>query len=510
MSMTALQTISGEIQSQPLNDNFSLIGQDFNAHLNNIAKVYINVMSPPAPYNELVGDGLTDDITNLLSLISYAESLSDGINKIKLYFPPATYALSDYFTLDSSKICIESSGAILLFTSDTDGIIVSSNGVSGAAYSTKMIPVINGFTLNGIGSGSTKTGIKFDNVVDKMCKILGCNITGFDIPVYYGSNTWLTTFESMNIYGNNQGINFPSGLTNSGEKIMFIDCNIFNQPEALVVNQNNLELSFFNCSFDYLDLSNFIKLNVTCIIRFNNCHLEANVAFPWISISAESICLSMNECFIGGNPATVGTQPFVYTATTFYRTKVIFRDLRYAFSGTRIDLASPTILLQTDNIVGYLNESAFTNNFLDNGNFEAGSAGSTARGWTLTNATVVDSGTTAPYEGSNCLLLSDSTTQTAVQYVDRVRPGDYIDVDCYCKNTAAGKKNFNVLLEFLNYNNETISNISYGSSSTVTDWTYFRLNPASRAPLGTSRIRITFRSNSGWSYYIDNIRISIQ
>jgi len=33
MSMTAMQTISGTIQSQTLNDNFSLIGQDFDAHL---------------------------------------------------------------------------------------------------------------------------------------------------------------------------------------------------------------------------------------------------------------------------------------------------------------------------------------------------------------------------------------------------------------------------------------------------------------------------------------------
>ena len=33
MSMTAMQTISGEIQSQPLNDNFSLIAQDVTIHL---------------------------------------------------------------------------------------------------------------------------------------------------------------------------------------------------------------------------------------------------------------------------------------------------------------------------------------------------------------------------------------------------------------------------------------------------------------------------------------------
>lgn len=57
MSMTAMQTISGEIQSQTLNDNFSLIGQDFAAYKADTTQRAINVMS--APYNAR-GDGSDD------------------------------------------------------------------------------------------------------------------------------------------------------------------------------------------------------------------------------------------------------------------------------------------------------------------------------------------------------------------------------------------------------------------------------------------------------------------
>lgn len=96
----SLTTISGEIQAQPLNDNFSYL----NEQLTNFSEIYVNVKNKGA-----VGDGVTNDTTAFTDAVSELKAAGGGT----LYVPFGNYNAS--VTIDDNNITLlmDNSASIL-------------------------------------------------------------------------------------------------------------------------------------------------------------------------------------------------------------------------------------------------------------------------------------------------------------------------------------------------------------------------------------------------------------
>ena len=118
----ALTPISGEIQAQPLNDNFSSIDNSFNSVDAQLADIAINVKSFGAK-----GDGIADDYGSIQNAIN-----SLGVNGGKILFPKGTYLLSkplvvsDYTTLEGTT----KSGCVLKRSTQSFSDVLSASGGS--------------------------------------------------------------------------------------------------------------------------------------------------------------------------------------------------------------------------------------------------------------------------------------------------------------------------------------------------------------------------------------------
>jgi len=88
MAITALTTISGTIDSQPFNDNFSYVAQEFNTHL----AENVSVKNYGA-----VGDGITDDIAALDAAQAALIALGGGL----LILPIGVYRITRTFYIEN-------------------------------------------------------------------------------------------------------------------------------------------------------------------------------------------------------------------------------------------------------------------------------------------------------------------------------------------------------------------------------------------------------------------------
>jgi hypothetical protein len=120
----ALTTISGEIQAQPLNDNFSYLNSEVEALKTDEA--YINVMAPPSPLVAAKGDWNgstgTDDTVAINACLQYVVSAGGGT----VLLPGGrSYAVSDALLMDGDNLSIISIGSpatIINTSADKDTI----------------------------------------------------------------------------------------------------------------------------------------------------------------------------------------------------------------------------------------------------------------------------------------------------------------------------------------------------------------------------------------------------
>ncbi|WP_408586583.1 hypothetical protein [Novosphingobium sp.] len=119
---------------------------------------------------------------------------------------------------------------------------------------------LSGFTLQGGKTGSTAVldhtglaGIRWNSFSDIDGNLVGlrdANVTGFDDALALGDGAYLVPIEGVNLYGNGVGVYFPTGRTNAGENIRFVNGGIFNNKVG-VDNPGAAEMTFFGTAIDY-------------------------------------------------------------------------------------------------------------------------------------------------------------------------------------------------------------------------------------------------------------------
>jgi hypothetical protein len=109
-----------------------------------VQSIFINVKYPPAPYTGATGDGVTDDTTAIVSLVSLANTL-----KSRLFFPDGVYILKQ--TLKGQSIIFEGSANSVLVWDSYAG-----NGIELAPIDTKTVAGVKNLILKcrGMNGGS--------------------------------------------------------------------------------------------------------------------------------------------------------------------------------------------------------------------------------------------------------------------------------------------------------------------------------------------------------------------
>lgn len=132
-------------------------------------------------------------------------------------------------------------------------------------------------SIVGPGSGGSTTGILVGGTNGAAHHVFdGLRIESFGTGVSFGNSAYVLMFRDCRIYGNGTAVNFPSGLTNSGENITFLHCvfsgNGGTSSDVTLVGPGGL--TFEACSFDqsHLVLSN--NLGSGCWCQLVNCHHE--------------------------------------------------------------------------------------------------------------------------------------------------------------------------------------------------------------------------------------------
>jgi hypothetical protein len=232
----------------------------------------LNIMSPPVPMVAAKGDNITDDTAAIQNIVNYAQNNGYGT----VFFPYTSngYLLSSTLTIDVSKIKVVGDGVKLNFTNSDIAIkfISPSNNV----YA-NLLRQISGLEIIGPGkSVTTSIGIQFADTTGNYAPLIdirNCFIHEFYKDVTWSNNTWLTTFTKCGFEHCFYDVYFPTGLSNSGENIVFDGCYFFNGDNG--VYNAGCQMRFTNCSFDYLT-SRFVQCVNGGVCFLDNCHIEGN------------------------------------------------------------------------------------------------------------------------------------------------------------------------------------------------------------------------------------------
>lgn len=123
--------------------------------------------------------------------------------------------------------------------------------------------------VNSVGVNLTDAaGIRFSNL----------RVDSFETNVRFNGNTYLVSFDHCNFPNAKTAVLMPSGQTNTGERLTFIDCNLGNSDYAFDNELAATDVYFTNCSFDYVNNA-VMKLNGGLTV-LDGCHIENNLSLP--------------------------------------------------------------------------------------------------------------------------------------------------------------------------------------------------------------------------------------
>jgi len=315
-----LTTISGTIQAQPLNDNFSYL----NERKNDLA---INVKDYGA-----IGDGIADDTAAIQAALNAGSLAQGGI----VFFPEGTYQISNELTNNSANIMLCGTGLSSTIRQTVDG----KHGINVGAH--------NGVRIIGLRlltSGFTPTsgnGIHSDMAGDLYLERIVCQdfFNGFYIDtrtLVTQSQVYLISCEAYNNGGDgfyiNRGtdVNFSNcrSLSNSGNGVYIFESSGLSMTQCLLssntghgikfdgVANNNWDyfsqiisdgntqrgysigsskgLQFSNCWAGSSGMEGFLVSSSASDIQFSNCQARNNNSHGFTFDSCANVLV--DNCF---------------------------------------------------------------------------------------------------------------------------------------------------------------------------------------------------------------------
>jgi hypothetical protein len=170
-----------------------------------------------------------------------------------------------------------------------------------------------GIYLGGDSSGRISASnyygdnVRFDNIV----------VLGFITGVQIGNNTYTDTFSDSRIESNLTDVFAPPNVSNSGEKLVFSNCQFYNSGSG-IVDQTGFEWMVDNSTFDFLTGTAITVSGINQLgnhLNISHSHFETSVlpANGFISSPSGPVTISIQDTTFlvdssgGSAPAMINT-----------------------------------------------------------------------------------------------------------------------------------------------------------------------------------------------------------
>jgi len=333
--------------------------------------------------------GATDSTSAIQAAINAANNTSiqgtygPETNK-SVFFPAGVYLVSSGITVPGrvSLVAEKGSGATLT-TSMASGNLLTfadnspSQGDNSKLFNKAMVgpwKIVNTDSTNTASAlflgGATSTGGAFSQT-----ELDTVTIDGFFYGYTVGFNAYLFTFVNCNFYNFGSGghVNVVANVSNSGEKITYIGCVIFNGNGPAFLPSANLEFVCLGCSFDYNQpgagngqLISNQNASISCVYHFSGCHFEWGQSGSLLvqTVGSDTITIDNSTIAFNGTTAADGLIYLGDAAPRFTMRNCEYScvtPLPYLFSYNASGNA--TGLLNVDDPVTVIPQSFFTNVF---------------------------------------------------------------------------------------------------------------------------------------------------
>lgn len=273
------------------------------------------------------------DTQQLLSAINYAKT--SGIGRVEL-IAGKTYTLTGtsgleidlgYFsfgcmfgcaTIDATNFTGDAAVWVHSSAPYLDGNRIHSNKLKGIE--------VKG-TIRGTGQAGIIIGNKNNNAngtYNGDCHIEDCSFETFDKVLLATNSTWRYKFINCGFTNEATGgthiMHFPSGLTDSGESISFVNCKVYDTKRALLSNDcDNFAIampgtSILNCPIEITGAGSLLILNSAANIE----NPGAKAWYRYAKVTGVASRLILNGCTLVCNQPSLQTQPlFEVTKNAF-------------------------------------------------------------------------------------------------------------------------------------------------------------------------------------------------
>jgi hypothetical protein len=505
------------------------------------SSVLISKFIPEGIWNAIVAGTNTTPVGTYIQ----AALTSCAISHATLIFSPYTYLIEIGLEYDYGSHSIIGNGAKLDFSNTNPGVTIAFSIVTPHNYYPlwdSAIHSLHGLNIKGYNYGAGRpvglTGVQFGvGLADTgaHAAMQNCSVSGFDTLINFGHHSYVQKIDSCAFHNGNIAVLYSGiSLEDSGERIGFTNCVIFNSNTLVKAISGNISLS--NCSFDYFteeaivaEYGGSVYVTDSHVESINNPNLK-----PWFVAqdSNSRICFS-NTIIVVNEPVSVymgiaddsvnGSDTgsadagiflvnthISFTPTGEYTLQTLFKGAVYisnmsTFDGGRYSPSNKRVHVHVDR-----------NNLLANGSFESSialaewisSTGSTY------NAPIIS--TNLPATGTKSLRLqaSDgvSTTSSKIYKSFLASPGAKPTIGFKARGSIPVGSNLVVTVGYATASgfDSSVASRTFVYNYTATEvssssWSLESIRPYSRAPIGTSRVYVSFEATVEADVYIDDV-----
>lgn len=471
-----------------------------------------------------VGDGTTDDTTALNALFTAAAALGNAYVTLS---PAATYKCTSGLSINPNKVGLIGNGAIISFATATTGDMISftqTESDGNMRNARNRAHPIQGVLF--VGPGVATTAVRAVNINDSSSPNIisgitfkDCAFINFAKDVNFGSGAFCCTFENCNFTlttgsPTTYSIEILTGVTNGGERNVFLNCMWNNRPYVLSHTNANATTFFNSCSLDY----NTRTFTVTAGQVFvNGGHIEQSADTDyWFSVAGGNAIINFTAVSFNSMAAKTTYNPF-YSDSTCTQGGIIIRDCMFNHTGTfTIPLIGGTGMTSVSGLMLQSSSSKMAvssnQNVLAYGGFESANW---TNEWTTGGLSVPTKSSAQSHSGSSSLAFATTSTNTTSNAYSTVsvKPGQYVLGELYYLLPAFSgtSATFFVTIDWLDKGGTSLSSIGQLSvnNTNVGSWTRLNLGLNAPAPAGAASYKVLigiFGTASGTpTAYVDDV-----
>lgn len=470
-----------------------------------------------------VGDGVADDTAAIKDAITAAEAISTSVMAgATVDLVGSTYNITSGITVDCSKIRIIGHGATLDFSSTSGITCLTITGSINPPY-TQNFNGIYGVEIKGPGrsnSGSVGLYLNASSGPQGPSHLYmdAINISYFETGVKLGDNAYILDFDHCEVWQCSTCVSSPSGTSNTGERIVFQACSLFNSTTLVVNADINTDLYFIGCSLD--SFSRVATCSGRGSIRIIGCHLEGSEDSDyWLYVSGVGSIIEVSDSTLIETTVTRGNYEIGYSDSTVSLGGLALRNISFVFFGYDLQRfiagTGRCVVEGLTQLIASMPNIGSASNLLAYGDFESASSLSD---WVLGGNDDPTLDNTKGHNGStqSMKFAVTATGNTSQAYRDfPIKPGQRPLVSTWyqASGLTASGDSFTIEVQYLDVASNVLETVvSQVISADASSWTLSDIKVGGVAKPGSVNVRVKMTtgawatSNAAW---VDDFAIDI-